>query len=195
MEHFYQNIDGWFDFPDFYTFLVNQYEKDSKGLFVEVGCWKGRSTSYLAVEIFNSNKPITLYCVDTWKGSHEHATDPYVLSNTLYDTFLNNLSSVKDIIVPMRSTSLEGSSQFADNSLDAVFIDASHDQDNVTKDIEAWYPKVAPGGILGGHDHMPDWPGVVDAVKQFAERCNYKEDLQFSDRSVWYIRKKTLTLK
>ena len=40
--------------------------------FVEIGSYKGRSSSYMAVEIVNSGKSITFDCVDTWKGSEEH---------------------------------------------------------------------------------------------------------------------------
>jgi Methyltransferase domain len=194
MEHFYQYIEGWFDFPLFYSFLVDQYDKPNNAIFVEVGCWKGCSTSYLAVEIFNSNKPIHLYCVDTWKGSHEHFDLPDVMNDTLYQTFLENTAPVHHVLTALQMTSLEGSSKFADNSIEAVFIDASHDHGNVIKDIEAWYPKVAPGGILGGHDHVDSWPGVITAVQEFAERYGYKDEIQLSDASVWYIRKKSLTL-
>jgi predicted O-methyltransferase YrrM len=194
MDHIYSNIDGWFDFPGFYSFLVQQYKKPNNAMFVEVGSWKGRSASYLAVEIINSDKPIHLYCVDTWKGSHEHFDHEAVVNNTLYQTFLENTAPLHHILTALQMTSLEGSSKFADNSVEAVFIDASHDHGNVIKDIEAWYPKVAPGGILGGHDHIDSWPGVITAVQEFAERYAYKDEIQFSDSSVWYIRKKSLTL-
>ena len=43
--------------------------------------------------------------------------------------------------------------QFADNSLDFVYIDANHQDPYVTQDITAWQGKVRPGGILAGHDY------------------------------------------
>jgi hypothetical protein len=44
------------------------------------------------------------------------------------------------------------SQMFADGSLDAVFLDGSHEAAAVEADVRAWLPKVRPGGVLAGHD-------------------------------------------
>ena len=49
MEHFYQKINGWFTFLNFYTNAVNQAKPGMH--FVEVGTWKGMSAAFMAVEI------------------------------------------------------------------------------------------------------------------------------------------------
>jgi len=41
---------------------------------------------------------------------------------------------------------------FEDQSVDAVFIDAGHDEASVKVDWNAWAPKVKFGGLLCGHD-------------------------------------------
>lgn len=51
-----------------------------------------------------------------------------------------------------------------DNSLDFVFVDASHDYESVKKDLEAWTPKVKPGGVMCGHDIHSE--GVKSAVEE-----------------------------
>ena len=57
MEHFYQNIgEDWMDYQSLYSEMVNHFTDNSH--FVEIGSWKGRSASYMAVEIFNSRKNI-----------------------------------------------------------------------------------------------------------------------------------------
>jgi len=66
MTHYYKNIQGWFEQTAVYKMAVDKYN-DAR--FVEVGCWKGRSTTYMGVEIINSGKNITLDCVDTFEGS------------------------------------------------------------------------------------------------------------------------------
>ena len=39
-------------------------------------------------------------------------------------------------------------------SLDFVYLDARHDFCAMIEDLEAYWPLVAPGGILAGHDYM-----------------------------------------
>ena len=41
-------------------------------------------------------------------------------------------------------------------SLDFVYIDARHDYDGCLEDIVAWYPKLKKGGLIAGHDFIPD---------------------------------------
>ena len=159
--------ENWFSYPNLYKSMVEKFSSGSK--FVEVGSWKGKSAAYLAVEIVNSNKNISLDCVDTWVGSNEdaHTNDFYVKSNTLYELFIKNTSSLSSVINPIRMDSINASKMYKDNSIDFVFIDASHEYDNVKADISAWFPKVKIGGIIAGHDYNGNWEEVVKAVDEF----------------------------
>lgn len=172
MNHYYESVSGWFDESDknFYDRMVNKYNNGD--IFVEIGSFKGRSASVMGVNIINSNKNIKFYCVDTWMGSEEHqkgalAEDPDVVNGTLYQQFLKNIAPVKDVINVIRKASVEAASEFEDRSLSFVFIDASHDYENVKKDINAWYSKVKSGGTLAGHDW--NYHEVMRAVKEFAD--------------------------
>lgn len=166
MEHFYKALAGenWFDYEDLYSELVNNAKSGAH--FVEVGTWKGRSACYMAVEIVNSGKKIQFDCVDTWQPVATEKGIPEELYIELYGTFLQNIAPVAEYITPVRAVSWEGAALYADESLDAVFIDAAHDYESVTKDLKAWYPKVKKGGIFAGHDYRQDC-GVFDAVNDF----------------------------
>ena len=49
--------------------------------------------------------------------------------------------------------------------IDFLFIDADHTEAGLTKDIEAWYPKVRKGGFILYHDYNHGfWPGVKPIV-------------------------------
>ena len=48
---------------------------------------------------------------------------------------------------------MEAIKDFEPNSLDFVYIDANHDKEHVTEDIEEWAKIVRPGGIVSGHDY------------------------------------------
>ncbi len=162
MEHFCQNLEGWFDFPNVYHSIVQMFDN---AIFVEVGSWQGKSATFMAVEIINANKNIKLHCVDPWEGSIEHKKEDVVIKGELYQTFLKNIEPVKHIITPVKLASIDAARTYEDESIDFIFIDAAHDYESVRSDIYSWYPKLKKGGIMAGHDNT--WPGVVKAVNEF----------------------------
>ena len=180
MKHIYQEEqfgENWFGYEELYKSFVDRLNDGST--IVEVGSWKGKSASYLAVEILNSTKNIKLYCVDTWKGSDEHRSDQIIIEDVLYELFLNNIKTLLNVIRPIRQNSIKASKLFEDNSLDVVFIDADHSYDAVKSDIEAWYPKVKNKGIIAGHDYG-GWPGVTRAVNE-----RFLTNIKVKDPACW----------
>jgi len=167
MDHIYEQPqfgENWFTYPNLYRYFVQQLSDGSK--IVEVGAWKGKSVAFLGVEIVNSGKKIAVDAVDTWNGTPDeeyHQNDVYVKTNTLYQLFLSNISTLSHIITPVRMPSLDAAKQYADESIDVVFIDAGHTYEDVKADIVAWLPKVKRGGWLAGHDYP--W-SANDAVKK-----------------------------
>lgn len=171
MEHYYQGIgENWFNYPNFYKSLVEKLENNSK--IVEVGSWRGRSACFLGVEIHNSGKKINLNCVDTWEGSEEHVDYEILKDDGLYKEFLMNITPLSHIITPIRKKSLDAVELYEDESLDVVFLDASHKYEDIKSDMIAWYPKVKKGGIFSGHDY-PSWNDVVKAVHEFFPENNF----------------------
>ena len=165
MKHFYKNIHGWSRFIPFYRDAVKEAQDGS--VFVEVGAWKGKSAAFMCVEIINSQKFIKFFVVDTWLGSDEpaHHIDPDVQQGTLYQCFLENMRKVAGAFEPLRMKSTEAAEKFEDESVDFLLLDAAHDYDNVKADLEAWWPKIKPGGVMAGDDYR--WSGVNKAVTEF----------------------------
>jgi len=182
MQHFYQNIgEDWFTYPNFYSSLVKNLCDGSK--IVEVGSWRGRSACFLGVEIHNSGKNILLDCVDTWNGSEEHIGYDILKNDGLYNEFINNIKQISHIITPIRKESLDAVNMYEDESLDVVFLDASHKYEDVKADLNAWYKKVKKGGIFSGHDY-PTWKDVVKAVDEFFPEKNF-----YSSEFCWIHKK------
>jgi len=180
--HFYNSIPGWFDFQDIYSDVVRSIRNE--GYVVEVGSFLGKSTAYMAVEIARTGKNITFDVVDTWEGtqdetinSKEQANIIASLDGKLYEQFLSNIMPVREFVCPIRRPSVEAAQGYPDGSLDMVFIDAAHDYESVKADIAAWYPKVRLSGVLAGHDYETNWPGVMQAVNEFAVTNNYNVEL------------------
>ncbi len=182
MDHFFNNIEGWFQFFGIYSRVVQEAQPGAH--FVEVGAWKGKSAAYMAVEIANSGKQIQFDVVDTWRGSNEpfHQQDPFVQAGTLYEHFLDNMKPVEGFYTPKRMTSVEAANTYADGSLDFVMLDAGHEYEDVRSDILAWWPKVKVGGIIAGDDYQNDFPGVMQAVNELFPGC-------YAGNGFWAVRK------
>lgn len=165
MPSFYKGISGWFNFERLYTQAAANLEFKR---FVEVGVWLGKSVIYLAEELKSLNRTdVEVFAVDHFQGSVELAEMIKAHKGSTYRQFVENLersgcaSLVKVVALPSR----QASRQFADASVDFVFIDGSHDFISVVDDITHWRPKVRSGGLVAGHD-----VGYPD-VKRAVEHC------------------------
>jgi SAM-dependent methyltransferase len=136
---------------------------------VEVGCWLGRSTVYLARQVAASGKDIALTAVDTFRGSPTEEFHLRVVAahgGSVRAAFEANLRryGVADQVAVLEAPSVAAAASFPDGSLDFVFIDADHAYGSVRADLLAWLPKVRPGGTLAGHDY--DSADVARAVRE-----------------------------
>jgi len=126
---------------------------------VEIGVFKGEFSRNI-LERWNG----TLYLVDPWRElSDEEYLDSSNHKNH-QDAFAQTMESIKGF--ESRAFMLRGLGEemvhlFQDNSLDYIYIDGNHDYDHVKQDLELWWPKLKPGGLMTGHDYlMVDWPNA-----------------------------------
>lgn len=187
MIHFWQTIPGWCDFADYYADVVAALPDGAR--VVEVGVWQGQSTAALAVEIANSGKAIRLDVVDHFKGGPDLGDKNIDNQRELFDGFTAPIAHL--IRSVHAEPSVTAARRYEDGSLDFVFIDAQHDAHSVLADLQAWYPKIKPGGILAGHDI--DWPGVQQALKPWAE-CRGLRVNRAVSRRCWQVRRPVAVL-
>ena len=165
MDHFYEDVYG-FSQHDIFALYRKMVERFNSGShFVEVGAFLGKSAVYMSVEIINSGKNIKFDCVDHWQGSEEHNDNDEVNLERLYEDFLENITPVRGIINPIRANSIDASKLYKPNSLDFIFIDASHDTNSVKDDLAYWMPRLKENGVIAGDD--ADNEGVSDAIRWF----------------------------
>ena len=170
MDHFHEGVYGFsqIDLFDLYKKMVEKFPSGSH--FVEVGTFLGKSASFMAVEIINSGKLIKFDCVDHWLGTEKHRDIYKVNIDSLYEDFLKNIEPVKGVIHPVRMNSIEASKLYEPNSLDFIFIDASHDEQSVKADLTYWMPRLKEDGIIAGDDIQGE--GVSTAVRWFFNNAN-----------------------
>jgi predicted O-methyltransferase YrrM len=153
---------GWFHEGNLFSLIVQLQPQT----IVEVGAWLGCSTRFLAHTAKQFVAGVKVFAVDTWYGSPQeevHQKDPRVVNHTLFHQFLSNVihAQLQENVVPVRMRSDEAA-RALNVEPDLVYIDASHDEESVYKDIIMWYSKLRKGGVLCGDDL--DWEGVKRAV-------------------------------
>ena len=182
LEHFYQNVTPphscMFTYPKLYSYAVSKAQKH--GTLVEIGCWVGQSMAYLAVEAINADKDLQLYAVDTFVGNLHHGSPPQNFPQ--WNQFSDNLKPVWEHIHPVIGLSDVCSGFFEDKSCDFIFIDADHSFEAVTRDLNAWWPKLKPAGIFAGHDIKH--PPVKQAVDNFVKKYNLN---YYVDENCWVV--------
>ncbi len=150
-----EKIQGWMHPKDLHWLYETAKTMQS---IVEIGCWKGRSTSALL-----QGCPGRVYAVDHFLGNPEerHSNHKEALEKNIGAEFLRNVGHHRNLRL-MRMDSLEAATFFKDRSIDMVFIDGSHEYEAVKADLEAWLPKARK--LICGHD--PTYPGVKKATAE-----------------------------
>jgi hypothetical protein len=165
------NVHGWCNYRPFYASLAETLPSGST--FVEIGCWMGQSIIHFAQRCQDLGKDMRIFVVDTFKGEEGQTMHIPIVEEhggSVLDTFKSNIEAagVADMITIIQSDSAEAAAQFADLSVDGLYIDAAHEYEPVCRDLEAWIPKVKKGGILSGHDYQHE--PVRRAVDEAMER-------------------------
>lgn len=143
-------VDGWQSYEELHYLA----EKAANSNFtIEVGTYKGRSATVLA----GSKR---LICVDTW-------IEPEVFSE------FEKLLKEKNNVQHLKGLSKDLSDNFPDECADLIFIDASHEYEDVKMDIEKYLPKMKQTGKMIFHDYS-NWEGVKKAIDEFVENHKYE---------------------
>lgn len=177
---------NWFDSSN-RTKLESLIKEHHPRLIVELGSWLGASAICMAAAMPEDGK---LIAIDDWTADSDQSIQKDVEGGelkrrlpTLYQQFLSNVINKKlaHKIVPMRMKVLEAA-QALNVKADMIYVDASHDTESVYKDIIAWYPKLAPGGIMCGDD----WP--ASSVRAGVMRAAHELGIQVdSYGACWFF--------
>ncbi len=176
--------------------LLQLIKKTKPQTVVEFGSWYGKSATAMALAARHAKiEGFRLYAVDTWLGSIENWKRPgkwgredLCLDETgrpqFYQRFLDNIRrySVQDCVIPLSMTTGTASAwlQWKEIKADLVYIDASHQYEDVKADIEYAQDILKLDGILCGDDYQ-NKEGVTQAVDEQLSGCFSQE------KSFWWI--------
>jgi len=181
-------VDGWLTDNEG-ALLYNLAKKcTGKGVIVEIGSWKGKSTILLAKGSKDGNKT-KIYAIDHHTGSSEHRLNGNKVWT--FDDFKNNIKNaqVDDIIIPIVKTSEQAAKDF-NMPVELLFIDGAHEYEFVKQDFELWFPRLINKGIIAFHD-TTEWPGPKKVVEESIRNSKYFKNINLID-SITYAQKNQL---
>jgi hypothetical protein len=165
--------DQYIDLYDTRDDLISDLPKGMK--CAELGVFKGDFSK----QIFDTMKPSELYLIDIFSGIMGSGDkDGNNFERISLDESYNNLKNYFENnpnVKIIKGFSVPSLSNFSDDYLDFVYVDAGHEYHDVKADLEISYQKVKNGGYICGHDYNREtFPGLCDAVDEFCERYNLK---------------------
>jgi len=139
-----------------------------KSLVVEVGVWRGRTTTVLSAVAKR------VLAVDTWGGAPGIEATSVIVdrigADGLFSEYcLRFAEKIRDgVVTPIRIDSSKAA-QIMDvymrgEKADMLFIDGDHDR--LYADLEVFSPMVKDGGLLCGHDYSRKFPAVMRDVEK-----------------------------
>ena len=153
------------DATTFSKIIENNLKGKTNLVLVEVGVARGGTSDFTIKKL---SKNIAKYTgVDPYKSNYDK-TDIFSYYNQEFmdNCYLYVIEKVNDSRFDLiRTTSKKASSEFQDNSIDAIFIDGDHTYSAVLEDIKCWKNKVKKGGLMIGDDYQ-SFKGVKKAVHE-----------------------------
>lgn len=138
---------------------------DDTKVVIDGGSFMGQSAWHMS----KCAKNATIIAIDHWQGSIEHQKNYKEILPVIYETFLVNLWDLRDRLIPVRSSSIEGMTEVASLGIvpDLVYIDWSHDVKSVEDDVSCAI-SLFPDSIICGDDWT--WSNVREGVRLAVSR-------------------------
>jgi predicted O-methyltransferase YrrM len=170
------SIEGWL-WPDQEKWLFETaYSLPDNATIVEIGSFKGRSTSCLGLGCRGTQKRV--FAIDTFGDGG------YFGHRDFLGEFSNNMErcGLSQCVQPVVGISSVVAKTW-NRPIHMLFIDGSHEYEDVLADFEGFFPHVVAGGIVAFHDVSDDWPGPLrlwhDTVKHRLSETGLVDSLAY----------------
>ncbi len=159
------DIPGWLTDEEGEALYELAKRCTGKGVIVEIGSWKGKSTTCLGLGS-RAGKNVPIYAVDP------HA-------DYRFGEFKENIerAGIVELVTPIQSLSQPAADDFHE-PIELLFIDGSHEYEDVREDFDKWVPKVVEGGFVAVHDTTL-WEGPKRVVEDSIYRGTQFKDVRF----------------
>jgi MMP 1-O-methyltransferase len=155
------SIEGWLA-PREVEFLYRTATSCSRGVILEIGSFKGKSTVCLGLGS-RAGSEVPVYAVDPHIGSIEQQTT--MKGRSSFKEFQTNVrrANLQDLVVPIVRKSADVARDW-ERPIGFLWIDGDHSYQGAKLDFEAFSPWVVDGGVIGFHDSTEG--GVPRVVRE-----------------------------
>jgi len=168
------DLYGWFP-PENEETLARLIKENNIKTVLEIGCFLGKSTKFFV------EQGCTVISIDTFEGAKDINASAEVQKRlpTMYEQFMFNLKElgIEDKVTVFKGTSEKSHDQYGFTA-DLIFIDGSHEYEDVKKDINMWFSRA--NKVLCGDDYTGVHPQVKQAVDELLPKAN-------KNQRVWYV--------
>ncbi len=186
-------IPGWMTYDEL-MWLAKQAQRYIT--IVEIGSYLGRSTRALADNAIGKVLALDNWYGPTGAGNSKPSTIDKAVNSldssgqvwtdeerehlfTQFSRYLeDHINSGK--VVPIKC---DHRNITIDVNPDMVFIDGSHTHEDVAHDLDFWWPRLRPGGLLSGHDVNQECV-AHQVLHRFGKYSNP------SNTTIWWVEKK-----
>lgn len=193
IEAMVEKVDGWLSPAE--GRLLYGFARDctGKGVVVEIGSWKGKSTIWLGKGSQSGNR-VKIFAVDPHVGSSEHHHDNQkVWTFPKFERNINN-AGVRDVVVPLVKASAEAAKAWNGDAIEFLWIDGAHEYELVLLDYKLWEPYLINGGTIGFHDTFLG-TGPKKVVNQYLYKGHGFKNIRFLEGITYAEKTDRLTLK
>jgi len=162
---------GWGQWDKFlYNFVGKKIN------IMEIGAYEGEATSWFLKNLM-SHKESVIYAIDTFEGSPEYIdTDFSIIKKTFFKNIKNTKRDNQVIVMQMMSFTALNKLIYEKkmiNQFDIIFIDASHEANDVIIDAVLSWNLLKIGGVLI-FDDFGHWNGEKKAAMDFFAKKKFK---------------------
>lgn len=145
-------IPGWLTRREASLLYTLARRCTGKGVILEIGSWKGKSTVCLAQGSRDGAKA-EVHAVDPFTGSSEHG------KVYTFPEFQRNVerAGISSLVTPHQQPSKDAAQGWT-KPIELLWIDGAHEFEFVKLDYALWAPHLVPGGVIAFHDSTD--PGV-----------------------------------
>ena len=137
--YLFRQLDGKFGFQHLYEDILSGLDE---GIVVEVGMKNGKSTCFMMEHINNHQKDIRFYAIKSNDENNSNLDSFYKIVDQ-YE--LNNYADILEPSSVLDQTELK-------EKVDFVFLNLGLSYDTIVDNLNYWYGKLKPGGVLAGYD-------------------------------------------